>query len=128
VFFDQFWDKKDRQEKRMPLEDEWGHDPSVQSMRRVFSYMEQAQQELLRHLNISDFDKRLRNVREQALELFEKAWPLAVRKGMISEEKEAAPFYSHCLGRALRSVGIEVPKDWWPRDEKITRLLQEKVP
>jgi len=42
VFFDQFWDKKDRQEKRMPLKDEWGHDPSVQSMRRVFSYMEQA--------------------------------------------------------------------------------------
>ena len=109
----------------MPLEDEWGHDPSVQSMRRVFSYMEQAQQELLRHLNISHFDKRLRNAREQALELFEKAWPLAVRKGMISEEKEAAPFYSHCLGRALRSVGIEVPKDWLPRDEKITRLLQE---
>ena len=109
----------------MPLKDEWGHDPSVQSMRRVFSYMEQAQQELLRHLNISHFDKRLRNVREQALELFEKAWPLAVRKGMISEEKEAAPFYSHCLGRALRSVGIEVPKDWLPRDEKITRLLQE---
>ena len=110
----------------MPFEDEWGHDPSVQSMRRVFSYMEQAQQELLRHLNISRFDKRLRNVREQALELFEKAWPLAVRKGMISEEKEAAPFYGHCLARALSSAGIEVPKDLMPRNEKIIRFLQEK--
>jgi hypothetical protein len=107
------------------IQDEWGHDPSVQSMRRVFSYMEQAQQELLRHLNISHFDKRLRNVREQALELFEKAWPLAVRKGIILGEKEAAPFYSHCLARALRSVGIEVSKDWLPRDEKIIHFLKE---
>ncbi len=47
----------------MPFEDEWGHDPSVQSMRRVFSWMEEAQQELLGHLDISLFDKRLRNVR-----------------------------------------------------------------
>jgi hypothetical protein len=112
----------------MAFEDEWGHDPSVQSMRRVFSYMEQAQQELLRRLNISRFDKRLRSVREQALELFEKTWPLAVRKGIILGEKEAAPFYNHCFARALRSVGIEVPKDLLPRDEKITRLLQEKEP
>jgi hypothetical protein len=94
-------------------------------MRRVFSYMEQAQQELLRRLNISHIDKRLRNVRDQALELFEKAWPLAVRKGMISGEKEAAPLYVHCLARALSSGGIEVPKDWLPRDEKIIHFLKE---
>lgn len=112
----------------MPFKDEWGHDPSVQSMRRVFSYMEQAQQELLRHLNIPRFDNRLRSVREQALELFEKAWPLAVRKGMILGEKEAAPFYSHCLAQALSSEGIEVPKGVLPRDEKIIRFLQEKEP
>jgi hypothetical protein len=125
VFFDQFWDKKDRQEKRMPFKDEWGYDPSVQSMRLVFSYMEQAQQELLRHLNIPRFDKRLRSVRKQALELFEKAWPLAVKKGIILGEKEAAPFYNHCLARALGSVGIEVPKELLSRDEKIIHFLRE---
>jgi tRNA A37 threonylcarbamoyladenosine synthetase subunit TsaC/SUA5/YrdC len=110
----------------MPFEDEWGHDPSIQRMRRVFSYMEEAQQELLKHLNISLFDKRLRNVREQALELFERAWPLAVRQGIIGNEKETAPLYIHCLARGLSSVGVRIPKDLLPRDEKITRFLKEK--
>jgi hypothetical protein len=107
------------------FQDEWGHDPSIQSMRRVFSFMEQTQQELLGHLHISHFDKRLRNARKQALELFEKAWPLAVRKRIISGEKEAAPFYNYCLAQALRSVGIEVPKELLPRDEKIICFFKE---
>src|SRR4030042_4552575 len=113
---------------KMPLGDEWGHDPSVQSMRRTFSYIEKAQHELLMHLNISLFDKRLRSVREQALELFERAWPLAVRQGIIGNEREAAPLYIHCLVRALSSIGVAVPKDMLPRDEKIIRFLKEELP
>ncbi len=110
------------------IQDEWGHDPSVQSMRRVFSLMEEAQQQLLKSLNILLFDKRLRSVREQALELFEKTWPLAVRQGIMGDEKEAAPFYLHCLARALSSVGVKVPKDWLPMNEKIFRFLKETLP
>ena len=117
-----------QKQKRMTFEDEWGHDPSVQSMRQVFLYMETAQQELLEHLNISPFDQRLRHSREQALELFEQAWPLAIRKGMIMSEKDAAPFYIYCLARALSFVGVEVPKELLPKDEKIIRFLQEKLP
>ena len=120
--------KHDRNEKKTPSEDEWGHDPSVQSMRRVFSYMEEAQQELLRRLTISLFDQRLRHSREKALELFEQAWPLAIRQGMIISEKDAAPLYIHCLARALSLVGVEVPGALLPRDEKIIRFLQEKLP
>jgi len=112
----------------MSFEDEWGHDPSVQSMRRVFSYMEQAQQELLRHLRISPFDQRLRHCREKALELFERAWPLALRQGMVKSEKDAAPLYIHCLARTLKSAGVEIPNDLLPGDEKIIRFLQEKLP
>jgi hypothetical protein len=108
----------------MPFEDEWGRDPSVQSLRRVFSFMEEAQQELLRRLNISFFDQRLRRSREQALELFERAWPLAVRRGMMSE-KDAAPLYVHCLARTLRLAGVEVPEELLPRDEKIVHFLQK---
>ena len=115
-------------EKKMPFEDEWGHDPSVQSMRRVFSLMGDAQQELLRRLNFSLFDQRLRHVRRQALELFERAWPLAIRQGMIMSEKDAAPLYIHCLARALSLVGVEVPGALLPGDEKIIRFLQEKLP
>jgi len=107
------------------IEDEWGHDPSVQSMRRFFFYMEEAQRGLLNHLNISLFDKRLRRSREKALELFEQAWSRAVRKGMVTSEKDAALFYTHCLAQALSSDGMDVPKDLLPGDEKIIRFLQE---
>jgi hypothetical protein len=113
---------------KMPSGDEWGHDPSVQTLRRTFSYIEKAQDELLMHLNISVFDKRLRNVRNQALDLFEKAWPMAVRQGFVENEKEAAPLYIHCLTRALSSVGVIVPKDLHPKNEKIARFFKEKLP
>jgi hypothetical protein len=109
------------------IEDAWGHDPSVQSMRRVFTFMEEAQQELLLCLNISFFDRRLRRSREQALELFERAWHLAVRRGGMSE-KDAAFLYVHCLARALRLAGIEVPEELLPRDEKVIRFLQKELP
>ncbi len=108
----------------MPFEDEWGHDPSVQNMRRVFSFMEEAQQEFLLCLNISFFDRRLRRSREQALELFERTWPKAIRRGTMSE-KDAAPLYLHCLARTLRLAGVEVPEELLPRDEKIIHLLQK---
>ena len=109
----------------MTLKDEWGHDASVQSMRRVFSSMEEAQRELLLCLNISLLDRRLRRSREEALELFEQTWPRAARRGMMGE-KEAAPLYLHCLARTLRSAGVEVPDELLPRDEKIAHLLKKE--
>jgi hypothetical protein len=111
----------------MRFEDQWGHDPSVQSMRRVFSFMEEAQQEFLGHLNISFFDKRLRHIRKKALGLFEQSWPLAVRKGMVPSEKDAASLYAHCLARALSSAGIDVPNELLPKDDKIIRFLQKEL-
>ena len=108
------------------FEDEWGQDPSVQSMRRVFAFMEEAQAQLLRDLNISFFDQRLGRGRQQALELFEKTWPLAIKKGIITSEKDAAPFYLHCLVQALKTVRIEVPNEFLPKDEKIIRFLQKE--
>jgi hypothetical protein len=110
----------------MPPRDEWGHDPSVQNMRRVFSLMEEAQQELLRRLNISLFDPRLRLSREKSLELFEQARPLAIKQGIILNEKDTAPLYIHCLARALGSLGVEVPNGLLPGDEKIIDFLQKE--
>ena len=112
------------EEQKMPFQDEWGHDASVQSMRRVFSLMEEAQQELLLCLNISFFDRRLRRSREKALELFERAWHPAVRRGMMGE-KDAAPLYVHCLARTLRLAGVEVPEELLPRDEKVIHSLKK---
>ena len=109
----------------MPFQDEWGRDPSVQSMRRVFSSMEEAQRELLLRLNISVLDRRLRRSREQALELFERTWSKAARRGMTGEEV-AAPLYLHCLAQTLRLAGVEVPEELLPKDEKVIHLLKRE--
>ena len=44
--------------------DEWGKDPAVQMMRKVFRQMELAQGELLKAAGISIWDSRLRRWRE----------------------------------------------------------------
>jgi hypothetical protein len=115
----------DQNNKKVSFEDERGHDPSIQSMRRAFSYMEEAQQGLLNHLNISPFDQRLRCAREKALELFERTWPLAVRQGIVANEKDAAPLYLHCLAGAFSSIGVQVSREFLPEDEKIILFLKE---
>jgi len=108
------------------FEDEWGRDASVQNMRRVFSFMEEAQQQLLKELNISLFDQRLRRSRQEALQRFEQTWPFAIKKGIITSEKDAASFYLHCLAQALKLERIEVPNELLPKDEKIIRFLQKE--
>lgn len=115
-------------ETEMSERDDWGHDPSVQGMRRVFARMEKAQQELLGRLSISPFDPRLRRRREEARTFFERAWPLAARRGIVVSEEDAASLYAHCLARTLRSDGIEVPSEALPCDERILEFLSEEHP
>jgi len=110
----------------MSERDDWGHDPSVQSMRRVFALMERAQKELLGRLNISPFDPRLRRRREEARAFFERAWPLAARRGIVMSEEDAASLYAHCLARTLHSDDIEVPSEALPCDERILKFLSEE--
>jgi len=86
--------------------------------------MEEAQREFLLCLNISVLDPRLRRSREQALELFERTWPKAARRGMMGEEV-AAPLYLHCLAESLRLAGVDVPEGLLPRDEKLIHLLKK---
>jgi hypothetical protein len=112
----------------MTIQDDWGHDPSVQSMRRIFVYMETAQKELLGRLNISPLDTRLRRWREEAQVLFERTWPLASQRGVVVSEDDTASLYLHCLARVLRLSGVEVPSEALPIDEKILRFLNERLP
>ena len=114
-----------QEQKKIPSQDEWGRDPSVQSMRRVFSSMEEAQRELLLRLNISVLDRRLRRSREQALELFERTWPKAARRGIMGEEG-ATSLYLHCLAESLRLAGVDVPEELLPRNEKVIHLLKKE--
>ena len=112
----------------MRIRDDWGQDPSVQNMRRVFVHMERAQKELLGRLNISSFDSRLRRWREGALGLFERTWTLAVRRGAVLSEEDVASLYTHCLARVLILDGVKIPREALPQDDKIVRFLQEELP
>jgi len=109
----------------MSLRDEWGHDPSVQSMRRVFSRMEAIQKELLEQSNISHFDGRLRGMRNEALNLFEGARARAGRVSLRMGEEELARLYTHCILRVLRMKGIEVRSEVLPDDETLVKLVDE---
>jgi len=112
----------------MADEDEWAFNPSVRMMRRVFGRIEAAQEKLLQRLSISPFDTRLRPWRETALKFFEKSWVQAKKYGIDLEEEQTTAIYVHCLTRALNIEGIEVAREAFPDDEKITMLLKETLP
>lgn len=103
--------------------DDWGTDPSVRTMRRVFATIEAEQRTFLERLGIGHLDGRLRKWRKMALRLFEQAWSAAVGHGMVLEEKNAAALYLHCLAKALTSTGVAVPKGLLP-EGPVERLLK----
>jgi len=90
--------------------------------------METAQKKLLGRLNISPLDTRLRRWREEAQVLFERTWPLASRKGITGSEDDVASLYLHCLAQILLLSGVEVTNEALPSDNKILRLLNERLP
>jgi len=107
--------------------DQWGVDPSVQMMRRIFSLMEKSQKELIEALKISQFDPRLRHARDHACGLFEKTWSLAIQKKAVANESDAALLYRHCLNHALKLSGIKVPSQVLAEDDKVARFLQKEL-
>ena len=105
--------------------DDWGSDPSVRKMRSVFSHMEAEQSKLLKKLGMSPFDIRLRSVREEARDVFERTWSLANSRGLNVDEVEIAGLYTRCLAWGLRKTGIQVPTEGLPCEEHLNVLLQE---
>lgn len=88
--------------------DDWGRDPSIRAMRRLFARMESGQKELLQGLGISSHDSRLRPCREEARDLFERVLSRSAA-GRGQTEEDAAGLYIHCLIRALNHHGVPVP-------------------
>lgn len=107
--------------------DDFGHDPSVQRMRKIFSSMEKAQWDMLEKLKISAFDDRLRNIRKTALYLFEKAFPIAVSKGMDLDEDSSAELYAFCLAQSLKPVGVDVPADLLVDNKQLEAVVMETI-
>ena len=108
--------------------DEWGRDPSVQIMRKVFKEMETAQHEFLKRLAIPPYDPRIGTWREKALALFEKAWGVANRKGIVMNEKKASVVYIHCLAKIMDAEGKEIPQGVLPDGKDIEMLFKEALP
>ena len=107
--------------------DEFGHDSSVQRMRKIFSGMEKAQWDIMEKLKISTFDGRLRNIRKIALNLFEKSFPLAVSKGINLDEDASAGLYVFCLAQSLMPVGIDVPDSFLPDNKQLETVVMEAL-
>ena len=107
--------------------DEFGHDPSVQRMRKIFLSMEKVQWDMLEKLKISTFDDRLRNIRKTALDLFGKSFPIAASKGMELDEKESAMLYAFCLAQSLKPVGIDVPDNFLPDNKQLETVVVEAL-
>ena len=105
--------------------DEWGRDPSVREMRKVFKGMEKSLEEILGQLNITPYDQRIRGWLELALAKFEASWMVANRMGIVMNEKIAPAVYSHCLARVMRSEGIEIPQGILPQEKDTARLIHE---
>jgi hypothetical protein len=107
------------------MRDDWGHDPSVRGMRRVFAAMETAQSTVIAALGLSPFDNRLREWRGEARDLFDRAWPAAARRGLASADDAAGVLYSHCLLKVLSSHGVNIPDQALPLHATISKLVEE---
>ncbi|MCD6305964.1 MAG: hypothetical protein J7M32_06705 [Deltaproteobacteria bacterium] len=108
----------------MTANDEWGQDPSVKAMRRVFARMESAQKKLLQEIGISPTDPRLRACREYARDLFERAISRA-ETARLKNEEDAADLYIHFLAQSLKKHGLPVPGDRVREDRPVARPAGE---
>jgi len=94
-------------------------------MRRVFKGMEKAQHELLKQLEITPYDFRIRRWRDQALSLFERAWGAATRMGITMDEHTASAVYVHCLAKVMGAERIHIPAGTLPEAKSIERIFKE---
>jgi len=107
------------------VEDQFGRDPQVKYLRKVFAGMEKKQNELLARIGVSPSDSRLRRVREGALKSFEKAWMLASRREALETEDEIGDLYVLCLAKVLSGNRIGVPDEYLPSNDKMEEVIKE---
>jgi hypothetical protein len=106
--------------------DQWGKDPSVRQMRRVFAAIETRYNTLLIAMNVNVLDKRLARWRIGTLRMFEKIWADGARSGTIQREEDVVDLYMHCFMRVITIDGVPVPRDFLPVNLKVEKLVEEK--
>lgn len=103
----------------------WGRDPAVRQMRRVFAEMEKNQEIMLNQAGIKPFDDRLRSIRETARNLFDKTAARAAGKGIQLTDDVMINIYKICLQQALMTAGITITADRLPDDRTLRDLVHE---
>jgi len=94
-------------------------------MRRLFAQMESDLKELLKQLEVSPHDIRLRPCREDAKDLFERMLSLSAANGRGQDDVDAATLYVHCLIRALKHHGLPVPDGTIQEDMRLDEQFRE---
>jgi hypothetical protein len=110
----------------MTASDDWGRDPSVRAMRRLFARMESGQKDLLESFEISSHDARLRACREDARDLFERVLSRSAA-ALGQDEGDAATLSIHCLIRALKEHGLPIPAGAVREDGLLRGLIEEAM-
>ncbi len=105
--------------------DTFGRDPQVRHMRHIFASIEAAQKTFLESANISPMDRRLRQVRENALRSFERSWIEVIHRTGAPADEIAVDIYLICLGRTLISQGFKVPAGLLAQDAALKKLVDE---
>ena len=108
--------------------DEWGRDPNVRSMRRIFSRLEAAQEALFLNLRIPRFDPRLRRWREQARIAFDRSCAKAASLRIQMNEDLAGVVYIHGLAGIMATEGVEVPVEILPGIDRFKDAVKEILP
>lgn len=106
--------------------DEFGNDPTVKRTRILFSMMDKSDSALIKNLDLSPFDERLRTARTVRLNLYNKAISLAFHKKIYVDENFALELFNHCQKIAFNKCGFSYEADQ-PDNLKITALIQEAL-
>lgn len=105
--------------------DEWGRDPSIQRMRKIFSAMEELDRALIKSTDTSPFDTRLRAIRAMSLELFEKSYAHGLSKGVQPDNLFILELFRHCHVTSFTKHGITVHGQDGKENHKIADLIRE---
>jgi hypothetical protein len=105
-------------------DDNWGKDPSVRQMRRIFANIEAHYNALLLALEINAMDKRVAQWRVKTLRIFERIWAYGTQSGLMQNEEDMVDLYLHCLGRVLSIDGVFVPRALLPINLAAEKLAE----
>lgn len=105
--------------------DEWGKDPEVRRIRKIFSGMEKMDATILKDAGLSPFDQRLRKARDLRRKLYEAVYGRALSKGRALKDPSPWVLFEQCQVAAFMECGLPVPETRQAARPEITALIRE---